>query len=286
MPELPEVETIVRNLRQGNPPAPSIVKTIIKSSTVFWKKTIQNLNPEEFNSKVEKRLVMNVLRRGKYLHIPLDEGHLIIHLRMSGDLTLIPKLNKDGTPFDHQKHDRVVFLLEDDWWLVFNDPRKFGRIWLVNNPSEVFYNLGPDPFDPQLTPKCFQTMLNQHNRMIKPLLMDQTFLAGMGNIYTDEALFNAQIHPQRTSDQIDYKQATKLLESIQFVLSEGIRRNGASIDWVYRGGEFQNYFQVYQRIGEPCPRCGTPIKRIVIGQRGTHFCPQCQPLKSGGENEG
>jgi formamidopyrimidine-DNA glycosylase len=107
-------------------------------------------------------------------------------------------------------------------------------------------------------------------------LMDQNFIAGLGNIYTDEALFRAKIHPATSACLLDYESAENLLAAIRAVLAEGIRRNGASIDWVYRGGDFQNHFQVYQRDGQPCPRCGTPIERIVIGQRGTHFCPQCQ----------
>jgi formamidopyrimidine-DNA glycosylase len=111
---------------------------------------------------------------------------------------------------------------------------------------------------------------------LKPLLLDQKFLAGLGNIYTDEALHLARLHPLLISDRIDEVQASVLLDSIRQVLDEGIQRNGASIDWVYRGGDFQNYFRVYQRTGEPCKQCGTLIERIKLGQRSTHFCPYCQ----------
>jgi formamidopyrimidine-DNA glycosylase len=121
-------------------------------------------------------------------------------------------------------------------------------------------------------------MLQQYHRQLKPLLLDQHFLAGMGNIYTDEALNLAGLHPLMNSAQIQEDQAARLLHSIRDVLREGIRRNGASIDWVYRGGDFQNYFRVYQRTGQPCPVCDTPIERLTVGQRGTHFCPQCQVL--------
>jgi formamidopyrimidine-DNA glycosylase len=114
-------------------------------------------------------------------------------------------------------------------------------------------------------------------KQIKPLLLDQSFIAGMGNIYTDEALFTAKIHPLTQANQLDEKDALRLHKAIQVVLLEGIKRNGASIDWVYRGGDFQNYFKVYQRDGEKCVNCGTTIERITVGQRGTHFCPHCQP---------
>ncbi len=121
-------------------------------------------------------------------------------------------------------------------------------------------------------------MLHARQRQLKPLLLDQAFLAGLGNIYTDEALFRARIHPLRLSTSVAPDEAAALLEAIRQVLHEGIERQGSSIDWVYRGGDFQNYFQVYQRTGQPCPRCGTLITRMVIGQRSTHFCPNCQTI--------
>ena len=123
------------------------------------------------------------------------------------------------------------------------------------------------------------TALHNKRRLLKPLLLDQTFLAGLGNIYTDEALHLAKLNPLATSDSITATQAESLHEAIRTVLKEGIRRNGASIDWVYRGGEFQNYFRVYDRKGKPCPTCGTEIQRILVGQRSTYFCPRCQELR-------
>ena len=141
-------------------------------------------------------------------------------------------------------------------------------------------NLGPEPLDEGLTADDFFTHLHTTRRQLKPLLLDQTFLAGLGNIYTDEALNLAKLHPLTPANSLTQDQAERLLEGIRTVLGDGIARNGASIDWVYRGGEFQNYFRVYQRTGEPCPECGTPIERITVGQRGTHFCPQCQPAYS------
>jgi formamidopyrimidine-DNA glycosylase len=160
--------------------------------------------------------------------------------------------------------------------LAFNNPRKFGRVWLLDDPGKVLGDLGPEPLDENFTAECFYQHLSRYKRQIKPLLIDQKFIAGLGNIYTDEALNLAKIHPLMLSNQLSFKQAELLLNSIRGVLKEGIRQNGASIDWVYQGGEFQNHFRVYQREGEPCPECKTPITRIVVGQRGTHLCTNCQ----------
>jgi formamidopyrimidine-DNA glycosylase len=160
--------------------------------------------------------------------------------------------------------------------LVFNDTRKFGRVWLTSNMEDVLGKLGPEPLGKEFTPQWLYDALQKKRRQLKPLLLDQTFLAGLGNIYTDEALHIAKLHPLRMSDSVNRKQAEALREAIRKVLKEGIKRNGASIDWVYRGGEFQNYFRVYDREGEPCVVCGARIQRLVVGQRGTHICPQCQ----------
>jgi len=162
--------------------------------------------------------------------------------------------------------------------LVLNDTRKFGRVWLVTDPQEVIGGLGPEPFDPSFTVQMLYELLHGRRRQMKPLLLDQHFIAGLGNIYTDEALHFSQVHPLRLSDTISVSEAEKLLYAIRTVLQSGIEHNGASIDWVYRGGSFQNHFRVYDRAGQPCPACGTPIQRIVVGQRGTHFCPTCQVM--------
>jgi formamidopyrimidine-DNA glycosylase len=202
---------------------------------------------------------------------------------MSGDLLI-----KEGT-IKPEKHDRLILRVvpapgtaqmdiekRNLSNLVFNDTRKFGRVWLTENPEEVLGKLGPEPFSRNFTPEWLHTALHGKHRQLKPLLLDQTFLAGLGNIYSDEALNLAKLNPLAASDSITAKQAEALHEAIRRVLQEGIRRNGASIDWVYRGGEFQNYFRVYDREGKPCPLCGTKIQRIVVGQRSTHYCPNCQ----------
>jgi len=173
----------------------------------------------------------------------------------------------------------LILHLSDGRYLAFNNMRKFGRVWLTPSPEDILGKLGPEPLDENFTVEMLYERLRQHKRQIKPLLLDQNFLAGMGNIYTDEALHLAGLHPRTKSDLIRRKQAEILWRSLRKVLEEGIRRNGTSIDWIYRGGDFQNYLGVYGRKDEPCLNCGTPIQRITVGQRGTHFCPKCQPLK-------
>jgi formamidopyrimidine-DNA glycosylase len=189
---------------------------------------------------------------------------------MSGDLYV---KNSTAKP---EKHDRLIIKLSGNKSLIFNDTRKFGRVWLTENPEEILGKLGPEPLERDFTPQWFYASLQKRHRQLKPLLLDQTFIAGLGNIYTDEALHIAKLHPLATSDSVSQKPANALHEAIRKVLKEGIHRNGASIDWVYRGGEYQNYFRVYDREGEPCIVCGTHIQKIVVGQRGTHICPTCQ----------
>ncbi len=271
MPELPEVETIARKLKVGRE-AESILGKTITAARVYWDKTIASPEAESFKRQIVGRKIIDVGRRGKYLVFTLDEGFMLIHLRMSGDV-LVGLKNEALAD-----HVRVVFTLDDTWQLAFNNPRKFGRVWLLPDIGATLSKLGPEPLDETFTAEEFWQRLSQRKRQIKPLLMDQGFIAGLGNIYTDEALNFAKIHPLTQANELTFSQAETLLKYIRIVLQEGIRRNGASIDWVYRGGDFQNHFRVYQRTGEACPTCGTLIERIVVGQRGTHFCPNCQKL--------
>jgi len=271
MPELPEVETIRRGLISGNGEFPSLLHQRIASVDLFWPKTVASPDPHQFAQELLRREIIDLSRRGKFLLINLDRGTLIFHLRMSGDLSMQPAAQPAAL------HDRLSLNFDSGWKLVFNDTRKFGRAWLTEDPQKVLSDIGPEPLDPDLTPDKFYAMLQVRSRQIKPLLMDQRFLAGLGNIYTDEALFSAGIHPLRRSDTLTQPEAQRLLAAIREVLQQGILAHGASIDWVYRGGDFQNHFQVYKRTGSPCPRCGTPIQRIVVGQRSTHFCSVCQP---------
>jgi formamidopyrimidine-DNA glycosylase len=274
MPELPEVETIARNLRLGIQGQPALPGRHLMGVNLLWERSLVEPSPAEFKQRLPGQKIEDIGRRGKFLYLSLDRDWCLFHLRMSGDLLVKPA----GALLE--PHDRLILTLEGDIQLIFNDARKFGRVWLVDDMSRVVGNLGPEPLDESLTAQVLFLRLHTTRRQIKPLLLDQTVLAGLGNIYVDEALNLAGLHPLTPSNLLAEKQVVRLLEAIRTVLRDGILRNGASIDWVYRGGDFQNYFRVYQRTGLPCPVCGTPIERIVVGQRGTHFCPQCQPVPS------
>jgi formamidopyrimidine-DNA glycosylase len=266
MPELPEVETIARILR------PVLTGKTILSANLRWPRTLVAPSPAVFKKRLKGQRIESISRRAKFFDIQLSNLHLLIHLRMSGDLLVV----LGG--YQPAKYDRLIMQLSEDTSLIFSDPRKFGRVWLVEDPAEILQELGPEPLSEEFTPDWLYTALRTRQRQLKPLLLDQTFLAGLGNIYTDEALHMAKLHPLSLSDLVTKKQAKDLWQAITEVLEEGIRRNGASIDWVYRGGDFQNHFRVYGRKGEPCLVCGTIIERITVGQRGTHICPQCQGI--------
>jgi formamidopyrimidine-DNA glycosylase len=267
MPELPEVETIIRTLR------PALLGKDILSADLRWNRTLVSPSPAKFMKAIQGQKIQEIVRRAKFLDLRLSDFHLIIHLRMSGDLLVI----LGG--YQPANHDRLILKLTGDMTLVFSDPRKFGRVWLVDDPSQIFQNLGPEPLSEEFSAARLHAALHAQHRQLKPLLLDQSFLAGLGNIYTDEALHLARLHPLTSSDAISMEEAEILWMAIRQVLEEGILHNGASIDWVYRGGNFQNHFRVYGRQNEACPVCGTAIERIVIGQRGTHFCPKCQALR-------
>ena len=286
MPELPEVETIARTLH------PSLIGREIISAEVRWPRTIAAPSVRRFKRDIQGQAILGVSRRAKLLHIRLTGLHLLIHLRMSGDLHV-----REGSARP-EKHDRLILMLSDPAQnsgaastgvggmvtsLVFTDARKFGRVWLTERAESVTSRLGPEPLGRAFTPQVLHDRLRQRHRRLKPLLLDQTFLAGLGNIYTDEALHLARLHPLRSSETITKRQAERLHAAIRSVLNQGIRRNGASIDWVYRGGEFQNHFRVYDRSGKPCPVCGTAIRRIVVGQRvptSALDAKGCDPWKS------
>jgi formamidopyrimidine-DNA glycosylase len=266
MPELPEVETLARKLK------PQLVEKTIVGARLRWPRTLAFPTARTFHEQIKGQVIQNVTRRAKYFILQLSDFSLLIHLRMSGDLQV-----KEGE-IKPERHDRLILSLIHPEsglsQLVFNDTRKFGRVWLTTDPDEVLGNLGPEPLSRRFTPEWLYMALHNRHRLLKPLLLDQTFLAGLGNIYADESLHRAKLHPLASSDSVTAEQARALRESICTVLKEGIRRNGSSFDWVYRGGEYR--FRVYDRTGEPCPVCGTNIERISVGQRSTHFCPSCQ----------
>jgi formamidopyrimidine-DNA glycosylase len=267
MPELPEVETLARTLR------PALIGKTILDANLRWKRTLATPSPAKFKQQVRGQQITEISRRAKYFILQTSSFSLLIHLRMSGNLLVVLGGYQPAT------HDRLILKLTDDTMLIFSDPRKFGRVWLVDDPEKVFADLGPEPLSDAFTAEWLHASLRSRKRLLKPLLLDQKFIAGLGNIYTDESLHRAKLHPLTRSDQVTKKQAERLWLAIRETLEEGIRRNGASIDWVYRGGEFQNHFRVYGRAGEACPVCGTKIQRTTVGQRGTHYCPKCQKAK-------
>lgn len=277
MPELPEVETIARHLRDGKDGLPLVGQTV-RHVDVLWERSIAQPSAAEFSRQVSGQTVQAVGRRGKFLIVHLERGACLFHLRMSGDLRIESELNPPQERSFFPQHNRILLSLTAPWRLVFNDPRKFGRAWWVADAAQVVGHLGPEALSDRFSGQDLFERLQVHRRRLKPLLLDQTFLAGLGNIYTDEALHLARLHPNRLASELTQAEAAQLWQAICTVLKEGIRRNGASFDWVYRGGDFQNSFRVYQRTGLPCPVCGTVIERRVVGQRGTHICPNCQPM--------
>ncbi len=274
MPELPEVETVRRNLQ-------SLVTGAVIRDVELGEFTgcIAQPEPNEFVARLRGQRIAGTDRRGKNLFILLESGDAVaIHLRMTGDLTVVSPDEPRG------KHHHLAFALDDGRELRFSDTRKFGRLRLLTPPefAEFRSTIGPEPLDDDLTAQRFFEMLQRRGRAIKPLIMDQAFLSGVGNIYADEALYAARIHPQRPSNSISADEAAGLLNAISVAFLDALGRGGTTIRDYRNGlgerGENQDYLQIYSlNEGDPCPRCGTPINRIVVGQRGTRFCPNCQP---------
>ncbi len=272
MPELPEVETFVRSLKFGGMTGEPVLDRKISSAALLWQRTLASSDAgDEFLSWFQEKTIRDVTRRGKYIILQIPPKYLLIHLRMSGDI----KVDDGGSLTE--KHTRFLMKFEDGTRMQFIDTRKFGRIWLTDDPESVVHKLGIEPLGEVFTSDWLTAKIAHSPRMIKPFLLDQSIIAGLGNIYTDESLFMAGIHPKRKAQSLSAGEAEKLVNTIRQVLAEGIRLNGASIDWVYRGGQFQNHFMVYQRAGQKCPHCGALIQKTTVGQRGTHFCPVCQP---------
>ncbi len=273
MPELPEVETVRRTLRQALQG-----RRITAVTRVAWARTIAEPAPEIFCDLLQNRAILDVDRRAKYVIIRLDRAEaLVVHLRMTGRLTVV---DADAEP---DNHTHVALQLDNGQQLFFHDTRKFGRIWLLDEPglAVLYSKLGPEPLDEALTAEEFRTLLRRRKGRLKPLLLDQKLIAGLGNIYVDEALWQARLHPLQTVGELDDQQVDALYAAIRNVLSRSIERRGTSFAdyrdaWGFKG-ENQHFLQVYDRKGQPCPRCGTPIERLLVAQRGTHICPHCQP---------
>ncbi|MCC7118353.1 MAG: DNA-formamidopyrimidine glycosylase [Anaerolineales bacterium] len=267
MPELPEVETFARQLRK------ELVGQTILQAELLWARALVTPTRLAFKRQIQGQTILGVTRRAKYLILQLNHYNLLIHLRMSGNLLLRPCKIKPV------KHDSLTLNLSNGQYLAFNDTRKFGKAWLVEDPQTVLGRLGPEPLEKGFTAEWLYANLQKKKRQLKPLLLDQTFIAGLGNIYTDESLNIAKLHPLTLANAVRPKQAAALRDAIQKVLREGIRRNGASIDWAYRGGQYQNHFRAYDREGQPCQACGATIVKFTVAQRGTHICPRCQTIK-------
>ncbi len=293
MPELPEVETVARDL------APRVIGARIVDAAVLWERTIRHpLPPERFVAELRGATITRVGRRAKTVLIHLDDGRVLtVALRMTGALLVVP----GGTAED--RHARVVFQLADGRELRYRDPRKFGRIGLWEGGSlrarprrprgrrvgeraapyrvgDVFARHGPEPLTPSFTAARLAERLRGRRARLKTLLLDQSFIAGVGNIYADEALWRARLHPLRSADSLTADEIRRLHRAVRGALREGLANRGTSIsDYVSADGEpgtNAERLRVYQRTGEPCLRCGTRIERIVVGQRSTHFCPRCQ----------
>jgi formamidopyrimidine-DNA glycosylase len=269
MPELPEVETFVRALRR-----PLIGRTFVGLRN-DWPRHISVPPPDELRDRITGCRIEFIDRRGKYLVFSLSRDEtLIIHLKMSGHLSVVP----GDTPADPYAH--TVFELDDGRELRFRDPRKFGRVYLVRDPAGVLGPLGPEPLAEEFTVDRLADRLAGRKRVLKPLLLDQTFIAGIGNIYADEALFYAGLRPTRISNSLTVAEVAALHAAIRKVLALGIDREGASISSYVKPdgqmGDMQNAVAVFRRSGQTCYQCGGPIERIVLGSRSTHFCPNCQ----------
>jgi formamidopyrimidine-DNA glycosylase len=272
MPELPEVETVVRGLR-----APLVGRTI---QGVWYDvpKVIAIPSPDEFIARATGQTVRAISRRAKYILCQLDDGILAVHLKMTGRLYVSEHENG-------QENDRWVRLrlaLDNGHYLQFSDARRFGKAYLIDDIAEIAPDLGPEPLEDDFTIHKFHEQLNGRHKVIKALLLDQSFIAGVGNIYADEALHHARIHPLRPADQLSSDDIARLHNTIRSVLNSGIAYQGASVNWYRKPdgtrGESQDHFYVYGREGKPCLTCGQPIEKIRVAQRGTHYCPACQPF--------
>ncbi len=265
MPELPEVETVRRELKER------VGGRTIKKVIVNAPRLLRGISEESFSSRITGASITDIKRAGKLLIIELSGGKAItVHLKMTGQLVY----PGDG------KASRVRFLLSGGEYLDFNDRRLFAEIGLTDDWRGISFvkSLGPEPFD--ITPDVFHSMLSGRKAKIKPLLLDQTFIAGIGNLYAAEALFRAGIHPAREARSLSGKESGALLAAITATLKEAIKHKGSSMDQYVRPsgkrGDFVRFHKVYGKEGRECGKCGGGIKRVSLGGRGTYFCPGCQ----------
>lgn len=274
MPELPEVETYVREL------APELTGRTVTAARVHWSRTIAAPTAETFPDCVAGLRFGEFARRGKYMLLGMSDGFtLIVHLRMTGKLLV----QAGDAPV--AGHTHVLLDLDDGRSLHYVDPRKFGRIWLTQEPETVLARLGPEPLSDAFSITGFAQALAGRSASVKALLLDQSLVAGVGNIYADEALYRAGVHPARGGGDLGMDEVAALHAAVCEVLAVAIAHQGSSLggsslqNYLRPGGTpggFQEEHAVFRRTGQPCLRCGTLIERVVLAQRSTHFCPTCQ----------
>jgi formamidopyrimidine-DNA glycosylase len=281
MPELPEVETIARELR------PLVSGAVIEDAWFDWPNQIKHPVPDEFADALRGRTILGVERRAKWLTMDLSgQACLAIQVKMTGQLTVVPA----DEPRDRHVHATITF--KDGRQLRMRDTRKFGRLGVyrrddtgrllgADDELDLLSQFGPEPLSDEFRPRDFRRALARRKGRLKTLLMDQSFIAGVGNIYADEALWLSQLHPLRSAAGLNSAQANRLYHALRNVLAEAVERRGSSVDDYLAPegrGEMQNFLNVYGRTGKPCPRCSRPIRRIVVNARSTHFCSWCQRL--------
>ncbi|MGD8398371.1 MAG: bifunctional DNA-formamidopyrimidine glycosylase/DNA-(apurinic or apyrimidinic site) lyase [Anaerolineae bacterium] len=270
MPELPEVENVARGLDRR------LAGRTITRVSVSWSRNIAQPDLETFERSIVGRRVEAVWRRGKYIVMRLDSGYLLVHLKMSGRLQILSAEEPAGP------HVRVVFGLDDGSELRFDNARKWGRIYLVHDVEDITGDLGPEPLSKAFSLEAFRDLLSGRSGQLKPLLLNQRFVAGLGNIYANEVLFAAGLHPQRRADTLSAQEQAALYRAIRSVLEEAIAAGGTTLsdggftDAEGRPGGFSQKLAVHGLEDEPCRACGTPVERLVIGGRSAFFCPRCQ----------
>jgi len=272
VPELPEVETVKNEL------SPYIIGRQITGVTLVWEGIVKEPSVEEFCSRIIGQAITGIDRRGKYLIIGLSRDDLlIIHLKMTGSLLI----GEDSS--EPPKYTRAIIHLDKGTNIFFRDPRKFGLMRLVKDKNSIIGKLGPEPLEAEFIPQFLVQRLAKRTAPIKALLCDQHLIAGIGNMYADEALFAVKIHPLRQGGSLSQEEIEGLHSAIQGKLWAAIGNRGASVQNYFHPdgtlGTAHFEFKVAHGIGKTCPNCGTPIERIVVRNRGTYFCPKCQPDK-------
>lgn len=274
MPELPEVETVRRSL------VPVVLSKRIESVDVYYKRILRHISPQAFQAQLIGSCFLDVARRGKYLIFALENGlELVAHLRMTGKL-----IYYSDAGIDLAKHTSVVFGFGDQGAMRFEDVRKFGTLDLVPQGEyeqiKGLDSLGVEPLSDAFTVQHLQDLTKNRSTKIKGLLLDQTKIAGLGNIYADESLFMAQIHPERPASSLKHDEVQRLHGAIRFVLQDAIDNQGTTLRDYRTGygreGSFQNKLQIYGKKGESCPRCGIDLEYKKVAGRTSHFCPACQ----------